>query len=222
MPTTWYKPAGTPVFPPHDDPSGASCAAAIAARWPARAEAPWPDGFALGIAHRLDTPTSGALLLADAPDELAAIRALFAAGALRKVYRFEAARDVAWIDHEITAPIAHDKRHKGRMVVQRGASTPHRGRFLPAHTTLRHLGDRLWEAVITTGVMHQIRVHAAFVGVPLAGDRRYGGGARPEGFEADFRLHHVGLTGPDGLRTDPVPLPAWARLAGEPASLSAS
>ena len=33
-----------------------------------------------------------------------------------------------------------------------------------------------------SGVMHQIRVHAAFLGVALLGDRRYGGGVSPEYF----------------------------------------
>jgi 23S rRNA-/tRNA-specific pseudouridylate synthase len=70
--------------------------------------------------------------------------------------------------------------------------------------------------VIVTGVMHQIRAHAAFVGLALTGDRRYGGRPTPDGFDAEFRLHHVGLSGPGGLRTEPVPLPAWARLPDEP------
>jgi 23S rRNA-/tRNA-specific pseudouridylate synthase len=58
---------------------------------------------------------------------------------------------------------------------------------------------------MSTGVMHQIRVHAAFLGVPLAGDARYGGGRTDDG----FHLHHVGFTGP-GLRTEDVPCPTWA------------
>ncbi len=57
-----------------------------------------------------------------------------------------------------------------------------------------------------TGVMHQIRVHAAFVGLPLRGDHRYGGGRRDGG----FFLHHVGLEGA-GFATSPVPWPDWAR-----------
>ena len=59
---------------------------------------------------------------------------------------------------------------------------------------------------MTTGVMHQVRVHAAFVGIPILGDRRYGGGPEVDG---GFRLHHRGFVGPDGLHTDPIPEPSW-------------
>ena len=105
------------------------------------------------------------------------------------------------------------------MDVRRGQDTPHRGRWLPASTALRRVGAGgglgLWEAVITTGVMHQIRVHAAFVGLALAGDRLYGGGAPldaavvpglPDG--VPFLLHHVGLQGED-LAPPPCALPGF-------------
>jgi 23S rRNA-/tRNA-specific pseudouridylate synthase len=98
------------------------------------------------------------------------------------------------------------------MVVQRGQQTPHRGRWLPAETHFRWLGQAgdfgCWEARMRTGVMHQIRVHAGFAGLALAGDRRYGGGPEVDSFSAHFALHHVGLRGP-GLRPPPVPLPGW-------------
>ncbi|MCB9663118.1 MAG: RNA pseudouridine synthase [Alphaproteobacteria bacterium] len=214
MSSTWNKPAGLPVFPPHADPRGPCVLGTLHAAQPWRREIAWPEGFEGGIAHRLDTSTSGALLLADDVDELQAIREAFATGALTKRYRLRAARDVPWDEHACDAPLAHDRRHRGRMVVQRGRSTPHRGRWYEAHTRFRRVHGDLWEAEITTGVMHQIRVHAAYVGLPLRGDRRYGGGApapdAPPG--VDFQLHHVGLEGA-GLRTDPVPAPAWAELS---------
>jgi 23S rRNA pseudouridine1911/1915/1917 synthase len=204
------KPAGIPVFPPHAD-AGGDC---LLSRWlaesPEQTETDWPEGFSGGIAHRLDTPTSGQVIAARTLADLRALRASFAGGAFQKRYRLVTARDVPWDTHEVRTPVAHDRRHRGRMVVQRGRATPHRGKWYPAHTCFRRVAALsegwLWEAVITTGVMHQIRVHAASVGIPLCGDGRYGGGAAPDGQPVPFLLHHLGLQGPD-LRPPEVPLP---------------
>ena len=211
MATTWNKEAGQTVFPPHADPEGPCCLRDLLAAQPWRAVIDWPAGFEGGIAHRLDVPTSGALLVADSLEELQELRDHFKAKRLRKTYRFQTARTVPWSQHIVETPIAHDKRRSSRMVVQRGANTPHRGRWYPAYTELLQLESGLWQAVITTGVTHQIRVHAASVGIALQGDRRYGGGPTPTGWPCAFRLHHVGLQGPLELRTDPVPLPEWAQ-----------
>lgn len=203
MATTVDKPTGLTVFPLHDDPGAPCVLSGLLEREPWRGELDWPDGFAGGIAHRLDRHTSGALLVADSPDELVAIRGAFAAGAFRKTYRMLSDGDVPWHDNHCERPIAHARRNRRRMVVQRGANTAHRGRWYPADTRFERLDRTLWEVTITTGVMHQIRVHAAFLGLALRGDTLYGGGPGDR-----FWLHHVGLTGP--FRTDARPLPSWA------------
>ncbi|MEM6930120.1 MAG: RNA pseudouridine synthase [Myxococcota bacterium] len=213
---TTLKPAGLPVFPPHADPAGDCVLARLQAEEPWRVEVAWPDGFAGGIAHRLDVSTSGAVAIADNPEALTTLREHFTAHRLRKRYWLWAARPPRWSRHTCDRRLAHDRRHKKRMVVQRSANTPHRGRWHPAHTAFRHLGGQLVEAVITTGVMHQIRLHAAFVGIPIRGDRLYGGGATPDDAPPGltFYLHHVGFDG--AATSQPVPEPTWlteARVA---------
>jgi 23S rRNA-/tRNA-specific pseudouridylate synthase len=204
--TAWNKPPGIPVFPPHANPAG-DCLL----RRTELDSGDFPPGFAGGLAHRLDTPTSGQVLSAQTPEDLVWLRHLFASGALTKVYRFVSDGSVSWNDNCISAPIAHDKRKRSKMIVQRGKNTPHRGKWLAAETSFRRLGPtvdggHLWEAVIHTGVMHQIRVHAAFVGLALRGDGRYGGG--PACSERiPFLLHHLGLSGP-GIEPLTAPLPA--------------
>ncbi len=211
MPTTVLKPPGIPVFPRHADPDSDCVLARLLAREPWRREARWDEGFAGGIAHRLDVSTSGAVWVADTPEELRAMRAAFAQGALTKTYRFVARKDVPWAHNRVDRPLAHAKGRKNRMVVQRGRNTPHRGKWYPATTRFERVHERLWTAIIETGVMHQIRAHAAFVGLALVGDRHYGGGQTPSWAPAGarFLLHHVGLEGA-GWATDPVPLPDWA------------
>lgn len=203
--TAFNKPAGIPVFPPHRNPHG-DCLQRLVGL----TDTGWPDGFAGGLAHRLDTPTSGQVIAAVTPDDLDWLRTLFATKQLRKVYRFVSDGRVDWDDHVVETPIAHDKRKRTKMIVKRGQNTAHRGKWYPAHTVFRRLGSLedgggLWEAVITTGVMHQIRVHAAWVGLPLRGDRRYGGGS-PVREHVPFFLHHVGLSGP-GIEPVLAPLP---------------
>jgi len=201
----WNKPAGIPVFPPHADPEG-DC---LLARTGLSSEG-WDERFAGGIVHRLDTPTSGQVLSARSPSDLEWLRALFSERRLQKVYRFVSEGEVPWDEHEVAVPIAHHKRKRAAMICQRGANTPHRGKWYDAYTRFRrvgfaHQGQTVWEATITTGVMHQIRVHAAFVGIPLRGDKRYGGG-QPIDANTPFLLHHLGMTGPD-LCPPKAPMP---------------
>ncbi len=213
------KPAGLPVFPPHADPAGDCVLRRLLASRPEQAEIPFPPGFEGGIAHRLDNPTSGLLLVARSTRALTELRALFSERRLRKHYLLVTERQVPWRAHRVLTPLAHDARRRDRMIAQRGASTPHRGRWYEAETELSWqgrtaLGDR-WEAVITTGVMHQIRAHAASVGPALRGDRVYGGGdplcaAQLPGLPVGvgLLLHHARLEGP-GLPDLRCPPPAW-------------
>lgn len=214
MSLTFPKQPGEPTLRPHADPDGPCALRRLLTVDPARAGVPWPEGFEGGIAHRLDVSTSGALWVADDPAELHVMRAAFAEGRLVKTYVFRAALDVPWDDHVCEVPLAHDRRRRRRMIARRGARTPHRGRWLPASTQFTRLDGDLWRAVIRTGVMHQIRVHAAFVGLRLAGDPVYGGGDPPDDAPsgASFLLHHVGLRGAGGLATAPVPVPAWCGI----------
>lgn len=170
------KPAGTPVFPPHADPEGDCVLARLLAARPAQNQA-FPAGFEGGIAHRLDTLTGGFVVVAKSVEALAAVRAEW--GELSKFYRFYSSAKVDFRDQLVTAPIAHHPRKKDRVVV--GVHRRHRGEWRPAWTRLRWLGKGWWEAEIRTGVLHQIRAHAAFAGVPLDGDEIYGGEAAEGG-----------------------------------------
>jgi 23S rRNA-/tRNA-specific pseudouridylate synthase len=118
--------------------------------------------------------------------------------------------------------IPHDPHKRTRMSV---VST---GR--PATTAL-HVAERLpgftlLDVGLHTGRTHQIRVHCAHIGHPVAGDRRYAGRrVPPPGLTRQF-LHAASLTInlPDGTRPTFIsPLPddlagVLARLRGAPSS----
>lgn len=203
-----------PVFPLHEP--GEQPAPSVLDWWrtnPAFPLGEFPPGFEGGIAHRLDTATSGLLLVAATPGELAAVRALFATRALRKFYVFRSPRGGEAATIEV--PIGHHPKSRRRMVV---ADPPHRavrGRWYDAWTRLTPLheerGGWLWQAEIRTGVMHQVRVHARHAGAPLTGDPLYGERATPgepsTAAAAEFVLHHAQVVFPDGERSPLAPLP---------------
>lgn len=194
------KPAGLPVFPLHADPDSDCVLKRLLAELPEQGQGAWPEGFQGGLAHRLDIPTSGVLLAARTSEALLRAREAFASKSLVKRYRFLSA-GVLTLEH-CTLEIAHHPKNRRKMVVRRGPRTRCRGKWYPADTRFRALGGPLYEAVITTGVMHQIRVHAAHAGVPLLGDSLYGGEPTLEG---GFYLHHAHLKGLGGCPYIPQP-----------------
>jgi 23S rRNA-/tRNA-specific pseudouridylate synthase len=194
MPTTLYKPAGQPLFAPHNKPTpGGDCLIKqLLADEPWRSEIDWPIGFEAGIAHRLDNDTSGAILVADNLTELATLRDWFETHQLSKTYLFKTTGTVPWDQNTCDKAIAHDKQRRSRMIVQRGKNTPHRGKWYPAVTEFKRIKAKIWQAAMQTGVTHQIRTHAAFLGLPI------------------IELHHVGIRGPKGFKTNPVEQPGWS------------
>jgi len=129
-----------------------------------------------GLAHRLDTGTSGVLLAARTVDALQALRRQFRRHEIEKTYLALVAGD---IDAEgmISHPIAHAPRHPRRMTVCRTAERARRLKAREAVTFYRPIERfgtaTLLEIRMRTGVRHQIRVHLASIGNPLLGDSLY-------------------------------------------------
>jgi len=140
-----------------------------------------------GIVHRLDRATSGLLLVARNDRAQAALMAQLKARRVRKTYLALVAGSPAAELGRIEAPIGRDPRNYRRMAVVpagRPAITGYRARERFADWTLL-------EVDLHTGRTHQIRVHLASIGHPLAGDPVYATGAArrgPDGLERMF-LH---------------------------------
>jgi 23S rRNA pseudouridine1911/1915/1917 synthase len=177
-----WKPPGLPVFPPHDQPDGDCVLKRYLLDYP-HAEQGFPNGFAGGIAHRLDTLTSGIVVAAKGPVELQAVRADWSN--LRKFYRFYSEAPAEFEHQVVEAPIAHHAKKAKRVVV--GGRGPHRGQWRAARTVFSRLGEGWWQAEIRSGALHQVRAHAAFLGIALDGDPLYGKRAGTP------QLIHVGI-----------------------------
>jgi 23S rRNA pseudouridine1911/1915/1917 synthase len=126
--------------------------------------------------HRLDRATSGVCLFARDRAAAARLGRAFAAGLAHRGY-------LAWV-----APLPAEARFEvagwiGRVLDPRryrfALSTAPRPGFRWSHTRFERLaaarGLALVAAVPTTGRTHQIRVHLAAAGTPVAGDPVYGG-----------------------------------------------
>lgn len=125
-----------------------------------------------GLVHRLDKETSGLLLVARSDR---AHRVLASALADRRIVRRYAALLWGHLREDrvsIDAPIARDPRDRKRMAIVTTGRT--------ARTDLVRLARfdsvDLVRAHLHSGRTHQIRVHAASIGHPVAGDDTYGGG----------------------------------------------
>ena len=169
-------------------------------------------GESLELVHRLDRDTSGVLLLARRRSALSAIQALIREGRVRKRYLALLAGTLPKPRVRVDAPLRKQVLQGGERMVR---VDPDGKASISEFRLLRALGDCSYvEVVIDTGRTHQIRVHAAHLGTPVAGDPKYGDEAankalRKQGLKRLF-LHAAELAfrlpeGPDYTLTAPLP-----------------
>lgn len=128
---------------------------------------------ALELAHRLDRDTSGCLLIARNRQALRQLHALLREGGVEKHYAALVAGRWRLGTKTIDAPVLTNTRQGGERVVRvHAAGKTAISRFAPRRN-FRSIAT-LMDVAIDTGRTHQIRVHAAFAGHPVAGDDKYG------------------------------------------------
>jgi len=175
----------------------------------------------LELAHRLDRDTSGCLLIARRASALRALHALLREGAMQKTYLALLAGRWKLGAKRVDAPLRTDLRSGGERTVRVAAEGKH---ALTAFRLVEHYGTRasLLEASLLTGRTHQIRVHAAYCGHPVAGDEKYGDPLANAAF-AELGLtrmflhaHSCSFTWPDGTEQSfNAPLPDELRAVLE-------
>jgi 23S rRNA pseudouridine955/2504/2580 synthase len=143
-------------------------------------------GESLELVHRLDRETSGCLLIARRGAALRELHALMRENAFEKRYLVLVKGKWDLGAKRIDVPLRTDTRVRGERTVRAGASgKPSVSDFRPVQFFGRTA--TLMEVTLHTGRTHQIRVHAAHAGHPVAGDEKYG--------DADFNeaLRALGL-----------------------------
>jgi 23S rRNA pseudouridine955/2504/2580 synthase len=149
------------------------------------ARAARPEIPRLDLVHRLDRETSGCLLLAKDATTLRRLNAALAARRFRKTYVALLSGHLPRRQVEVDAPLDVEHRQGGERrtrVAAHGASAITRFTLLRGYET-----GSLVEVDLETGRTHQIRAHAAYLGLPLAGDERYADSSR------NARLAALGL-----------------------------
>ncbi len=140
----------------------------------------------LELAHRLDRDTSGCLLVARTRPVLRMLHALLREGEVEKHYTALVAGRWRLGRKTIDAPVLTHARQGGERVVRVHAEGKIAISVFSPQQHFRELATRM-DVAIQTGRTHQIRVHAAFAGHPVAGDEKYG--------DRDFnaRMRELGL-----------------------------
>ena len=150
---------------------------------------PGNDPLRPGIVHRLDKDTSGVLVIAKTAPALKNLCTAFKDRKVQKTYHAVLLRSPTQNAGRIVAPIGRHpvKRQKMAVLENGGRYAATRWQVLAARP-----GFSFVEIELETGRTHQIRVHMASLGAPIAGDTVYGGGLSDiEGLPVRRQLLHA-------------------------------
>jgi 23S rRNA pseudouridine1911/1915/1917 synthase len=137
-----------------------------------------------GIVHRLDKDTSGLMVVARNDEAQRALARMVKAREVEREYTALVEGHLGSRSGTIDAPLGRHRRQRTKRAVKGAGSREARTHF----EVLEVLpGDALVHARLETGRTHQIRVHFAAIGHPIAGDTEYGSRGR-HGLERQF-LH---------------------------------
>jgi 23S rRNA pseudouridine1911/1915/1917 synthase len=171
-----------------------------------------------GIVHRLDRYTSGVLLVAKNDAAHHRLAEEFATRKVEKTYLALVHGNVKADRGRIEKPIARDPLRRVRMTARLARG---RAAWTEYRVLRRFKGFTFLEIRIGTGRTHQIRVHLASIGHPVAGDRLYGApanvGGEPTLPRYFLHAHRIRFTHPSTDQTIAVesPLPpaleAWMK-----------
>jgi 23S rRNA pseudouridine1911/1915/1917 synthase len=184
------KPAGMVVHPGAGHARG-TLAAAVLAHAPSIATV--GGQRRPGVVHRLDKGTSGLLVMAKTREAYESLVAQLASRTVSRRYVAVVHGRVEPVEGVIDKPIGRHPHDRTRMAVRPAGQGK---RAVTRFKVLERLGNfTVIEARLETGRTHQIRVHMASLGHPVAGDELYGRRQRSR----------LGVEGRDRARREDAP-----------------
>ena len=132
-----------------------------------------PGAVYLGVAHRLDRPTSGIVIFARTSKSLPRLNKIFALKAATKTYwaivKTKPEKDSDTLVHWLVRNTKQNKSYAHKREV------PESKKAILTYKTLKKLDNYyLLEILLETGRHHQIRAQLAAIGCPIKGDLKYG------------------------------------------------
>ena len=138
-----------------------------------------------GIVHRLDSPTSGLMMVARTQSMCTALQKLFSARKVSKTYLALVHGYPGKLEGILSGPLDRDPDNFMKMAVIEGGKPS-----LTGYKVLWSMnGYSLVKCDLFTGRMHQIRVHMSALGCPLVGDTMYGAQNFGDEFTGRIYLH---------------------------------
>jgi len=218
-----HKPSGLPTTSPGPEPTLTAVARELD-----------PTAPRLHPSSRLDAEVSGVVIFARTPNATEHLLAARQAGSYRRGYLAIASTAPEPRQGEWHGAIGIDPNNPRKRTIARAGASGAR----EAHTRYSTLQSTahavlLW-LIPQTGRTHQLRVHAANAGIPLLGDRHYGGAPRvvlADGRVLSARrtmLHCARVEIPNPVGGDPLRFEAppptdfaelWRALSGTPPRL---
>lgn len=160
-----------------------------------------PGAVYLGVSHRLDRPTSGAVVFARTSKALTRMNKLFANHETKKIYwavvEGQVTREKQTLSHYL---VRNSKQNKS---YAHDHEVPHSKKAVLRYKLLYRLNNySLLEITLETGRHHQIRSQLSKIGCIIKGDLKYG--ARRSNKDGSIHLHARTLSFIHPVRKEPV------------------